>query len=142
MERPAWAAAVDGTDCALQAVAICHFQGDALAFHWAGQPLSRTPERVDLRLPDDCWRHYYEPALSLLGETAGSTNLPSEYRVMDVGVETDPGMHELLLERNWAEARASAVWRGSHDLEAHGLQPDGLRVAAGTTWRTSREWDA
>ena len=143
MERAPWAGAVDGADFALRAVAICYFQGDALAFYWQGEKaLSRTPERVDMRLPDDCWRYYYEPALSLLGETAGSTILSGGYRVMDVGVETAAGMHELLLERSWAEARDYALWRGSDDLAANGLQPDGLRVAAGTTWRSARERDA
>ena len=130
---------VDTTDCSLHVGAISYFRHDELEFHWR-DPEPEETEMLDpfeVRLPEDAWRHYYEPALALA--TGADTDAPSEDRAAaDITVEIHRAIHQLLLEDAWAEARWLAREIEPKLLEA-GFQVDGVKVVAGESWRRKRE---
>lgn len=126
---------VDSKDCSLHVGAISYFRKDELEFHWR-DPESEEPERLEpfeVRLPEDAWRHYYEPALALA--TDSDEIAPSEDRAaVDIEVEIHGAIHELLLEGAWVKAR-SVAREIRHKLLEEGFHADGVKVVAGDSWR-------
>ena len=126
---------VDSTDCSLHVGAIAYFRQDELEFHWR-DPDPEEAEKLEpfeVRLPEDAWRHYYEPALALA--TDAGTATPSEGRAaVDIDVEIHRSVHEPLRERSWAAARSLAR-EIEPRLREEGFQADGVKVMAGESWR-------
>ena len=132
---------IDSTDCSLHVGAISFFRQDELEFHWRDPEPDEAEklEPFEVRLPDDAWRHYYEPALALT--TDSDTVAPSEDRdAVDIDVEIHGAIHELLSEHAWAAARSRAREIESHLLK-DGFHADGVKVEAGESWRREREPD-
>ena len=130
---------VDSTDCSLHVGAISYFRHDELEFHWRDPEPEGAEmlEPFEVRLPEDAWRHYYEPALAIAADA--DTIAPSGDRAAaDIDVEIHQAIHELLQEGAWAKARSVAREIEPKLLEA-GFQPDGVKVVAGESWRRQRE---
>lgn len=101
------------------------------------RPDADTKEPLELPRPNEEWRYYYEPALSI-ASLSEETGLASERERADVAVNIHPKIRHLLDERRWPQAREAAKdLRG--EFMASGYQPDGLRVIAGESW--AKEFD-
>ena len=126
---------VDSKSCRLHVGAISYFRQDELEFHWQ-DPEPVEPERLEpisLRIPEQAWRYYYEPALAL-STVDGADNRA----VLDIEVRIQAEVRELLLEGAWSDARQRAIELRPRLLD-EGYQPDGVQVWAGESWRAPRE---
>lgn len=121
---------VDGQDCQLHIGAIAFFRSDALEFYWR-DPDPFKDEPFEVELPEDAWRHYYQPALALSREdkSAGDPG-PEDF---DVSVRIAPPILELLLQDQWKEAKLEADRQRTALIE-QGFFPDGIQVEPGKTW--------
>lgn len=86
-----------------------------------------------MRIPEEAWRIYYEPALGLALE-ATSDRSTVDRAAIDVDVKIHPDVREFLLNGNWAAARSLADEMRT-DLLDQGFHPDGVKVVAGESWR-------
>ena len=126
--------AVSGTPCSLQIGTFAYFRSDALRFYWC-DPEPKGAERIDIPSPDQEWRYYYKPALSLAsGMEVSSISVTGDSA--QVYVEIHSEIHELLLRGHWLEAHelAKRLWE---QLEKQGFRPDGLRVSVSDSWQRS-----
>jgi len=126
---------VDGSACSLHVGSFAFFRQDELEFYWR-DPEPEEPERlepIEISVTHHDWADYYAPALALASEP-GSDFLSAQAHEIDLKVEIYPKVYALLLEGQWAAARAVAT-ELRQILEAEGFQPDGLRVVAGDTWQ-------
>ena len=130
---------VDSTDCSLHVGAISYFRQDELEFHWRDPDPEEAEELepFELRLPEDAWRHYYQPALALATDV-GTVAPPEDRAAVDINVEIYRVIYEPLLEGAWAAARSLAR-EIEPELREEGFQADGLKVVAGESWRRDRE---
>jgi hypothetical protein len=126
---------VNRAACSLHVGSFAFFRQDELEFYWCDpEPEEREKlEPIEIEVQEGDWAFYYAPALALASE-AGSESVLSRVQEIDLKVEIHPKVHSLLLEHQWAAARAFAV-----DLEPafweEGFQADGLRVVTGDSWR-------
>ena len=105
-----------------------------MEFHWR-DPEPDEPERlgpIALRLPEQAWRYYYEPALALAMVDGADSRA-----VLDVEVRIHAEVRELLLEGAWTAARQRAI-ELRRVLFDEGYQPDGVRVEVGESWPAAR----
>jgi hypothetical protein len=122
---------VNGKKCALNVASFAFFKSELLQFYWQ-DPEPTEREAIALPDPNEEWRYYYEPALSL-ASVPESDVLRPEREMADVIVEIHPEIRHFLDEARWSQAREVAgLLRETFLLE--GYQPDGLRVTAGETW--------
>ncbi|RUX32607.1 hypothetical protein EOA13_00420 [Mesorhizobium sp. M7A.F.Ca.US.011.01.1.1] len=122
---------VKNIPCSLHIGSFAFFKADLLEFFWK-DPEADVKEPIELPQPDEEWRYYYEPPLSV-ASLPEETDLASERESADVTVSIHPKIRHLLDQGLWLQAREAA--RGLRDeLVAEGYQPDGLRVVAGETW--------
>lgn len=126
---------VNSKSCRLYVGAISYFRQNELEFHWRDPEPdeSERPEPIALRLPEQAWRYYYEPALAL-SMVDGADNRA----VPDVEVRIHAEVRELLLAGAWTRARQRAM-ELSRVLRDEGYQPDGIQVVAGDSWLAPRE---
>lgn len=128
---------VDGSACALHIGSFAFFRGDELEFYWR-DPEPEEPEKlepIEIRVADEDWAYYYAPALALTAE-AESKLSSTQAEEIDLKVKIHPKVRALLLEGQWAAARA-LIAELQQTLEAEGFQADGLSVVAGDSWRRS-----
>ncbi len=128
---------VDGSACTLHIGSFAFFRGDELEFYWR-DPEPEEPEKlepIEISVADEDWAYYYAPALALAAE-AESELSSAQSEEIDLTVKIHPKVHALLLEGQWAAARA-LIAELRQTLEAEGFQPDGLSVVAGDSWRRS-----
>jgi len=123
---------VNGRNCTLQVGSIAYFSSDVLEFYWR-DPEPDSGDPIKLPKPENEWRYYYEPALSLASET-GSEPWASERELADVEVDIHPKIRRLLQQGLWLQARQLAV-QLRRILESEGYQPDGIKLTAGESWR-------
>lgn len=121
---------VNGQDCVLHIGAIAFFRSEALEFYWRDpDPLKDEPFEVEL--PNDAWRHYYQPALAMSQlEAREEAREPSD---INVSVVIAPSILERLLQGQWSEAKIEAD-RQRTMLSEEGYFPDGIKVEAGENW--------
>ena len=122
---------VGSTDCSLHISAIAYFRQEELEFDWRDPDPEEVEklEPLEVRLAEDDWRHYYEPALALA--TIVDTFSPIEGRTApaDVNCEMDEGILELLLEAAWAKAQSLGRELKTRLVKV-GFQADGVKVGA------------
>ena len=126
---------VNSKRCSLNIGAISYFKNDKLEFYWC-DPEPEEPEKLEpimVHVPEEAWSTYYEPALSLAGEST-SHRSTDDHTALDVDVKIHPEIREFLLGRNWNTARKIAVEMRT-DFIDQGFHPDGLKVSAGDSWR-------
>lgn len=126
---------VGSTSCQLHIGSFAFFRNDLLEFYWRDpEPDAETP--IPLPRPDQEWRYYFEPALSLTLET-GSPALDEERALAAVQVKIHPKLLGLLSAGEWS--RAQAVARDMQiTFQEEGYQMDGIKVIAGESWRQPR----
>lgn len=132
---------VRGNQCRLHIGSIAYFENDVLNFYWR-DPEPDNLKPIELPFPNQEWRYYYEPAISLASEGEGSPIFHGG-RPPYVSVRIHPMVNELLRERRWLDALKVAR-EIRRDLEREGYQPDGLMVIADEWWGKpfhSRELD-
>ncbi len=124
--------AVDGTLCSLHVGSFAYFKSDILHFYWR-DPEPEKPEPIRLPSPEEEWRYYYEPALSLAVEPE-IISLPDVGNHAGVSVQIHPAIRDLLSRGLWDEAH-----RRSREIreffETEGFQPDGLKVTVDESWQ-------
>ena len=126
---------VDSKRCRMHVGAISFFRQDELEFHWR-DPDPDEPQRlepIELGLPEEAWRYYYEPALALTMADGAD-----DRAALDIQVRIHDEIRELLLEGAWTAARRRAMELGPV-LREEEYQPDGVRVEAGVSWSAARE---
>lgn len=126
---------VDGSSCSLHIGSFAFFRQDELEFYWR-DPEPEEPEKlepIEIRVAEGDWATYYALALALASEP-GSQFLSTQAEEIDLKVDIHPKVYALLLEGQWAAAR-TFVTEYRQTLESEGYQPDGIRVAAGESWR-------
>jgi hypothetical protein len=122
---------VNGKKCVLNIASFAFFKSELLQFYWQ-DPEPTEREAIALPGPDEEWRYYYEPALSL-ASVPESDVLGPEREMADVTVEIHPEIRHLLDQALWSQAREVAGQLRESFL-SEGYQPDGLRVIAGGSW--------
>lgn len=123
---------VNGKSCDLHIGAFAFFHDETLEFFWR-DPEPDTKEKIELPLPVEEWRFYYEPALSLATEI-GSEPEFAERELIDLQLQIHPEIHSLLESRQWLKAKELA--REQRDaLLSEGYQPDGIKVITGKAWQ-------
>jgi hypothetical protein len=131
---------VDGNACGLHIGAITFFKNDVLRFYWR-DPEPEEPGRgeVQLGVPENAWRSYYEPVAQLLraypDTLTGSAEAPATVRieVADISIGAHPEILSHLLHEDWQGARQIALSR-AQELRELGYQPDGLIIKSGESW--------
>lgn len=133
---------VDGNRCALQIGSFTFFQSNELNFYWR-DPEPEDPEELtplELAVPDESWRHYYQFAQALSRDDGGAADIGMGETPLSGGIDAEVKIHgivqELLSEQRWAEARVRAR-ENEVLLRREGYQPDGIRVMAGPSWSRS-----
>jgi hypothetical protein len=122
---------VNGIACSLHIGSFASFKADLLEFYWK-DPEADPKEPIELPPPNEEWRHYYEPSLSLASYSE-DTALVSERDRADLTVNIHPKIRRFLDAGLWLQARAEAK-ELRDEFVNKGYQPDGLRVIAGGTW--------
>lgn len=134
---------VDGLSCRLHVGAIAYFRGEVLQFYWR-DPAARDQEMIALDLPDDPWRHCYEPVARVVGDLIrgargdwiSGDGVPMEE--CDLAIGAHWAVAKYLTREDWSGARRAA-FEAAKEIERDGYQPDGLRVVAGDSWRAPYE---
>jgi len=123
---------VNGQNCSLRIGSFAFFRSEILEFCWRDpEPVQKEP--IELPRPEDEWRYYFEPALSLASDDVSET-MVVERSMADVSVEIHPQIHHLLQNGQWSKARRLAN-ELRLTLISDGYQPDGIKVTAGESWR-------
>jgi hypothetical protein len=122
---------IGGVKCTLNVGSFAYFQNEVLEFYWR-DPLPDEQKALELPMPEQEWRFYYEPAFRLT-EDLGIPTLAAEREMADVKIEIHPEIRKLLGSSDWQKAKKIAQGMGK-SLVAKGYQPDGLKVTAGESW--------
>lgn len=133
---------VDGQNCSLHIGAITYFKGDVLRFYWRDpEPEeSKKLSPIQLKLPGDAWRDYYEPVADLIrprvDRLVGTGDVPRTVRIEEVDIEVGatPELLPALVDRRWQDARLELMEQAPA-LQERGYRPDGLIIKAGQSWR-------
>uniref|UniRef100_Q07LE0 Uncharacterized protein n=1 Tax=Rhodopseudomonas palustris (strain BisA53) TaxID=316055 RepID=Q07LE0_RHOP5 len=123
---------IDNCNCSLQVGSFAFFRSDVLEFYWRDPEPDSRENPIRLPGPDEEWRYYYGPALSLASE-ADSQPMAVEKELADVTVEIHPKVHHLLLDGRWAAARHLAMELRT-TLASEGFRSDGVKLSAGESW--------
>lgn len=137
---------VDGKACSLHIGAISYFRNDSLRFYWRDpEPSEQFKQQpIELRVPKDAWRYYYEPITALLrprserSVKAGADQSMVAIDEADVAIGAHPKILNLLLAHEWDKAYALARELGPH-FQEEGYRHDGLILKSGPSWQTSTE---
>lgn len=132
--------AINGAAPILNAGCISFFNRDVLQFFWRDPTPdpARIKRPIDIHVPGESWRNYYDPILALFSGTAsrreerGGIVTATDER-LDVTVSIDANVLRLLEAEHWAEAKIVAAEAATQSGEAP-LRADGLRITAGETW--------
>ena len=131
---------VDSTNCSLHIGAIAYLLQNEIEYHWRDPNPEEVEklEPLEVRLPEDAWRHYYEPALALAANVDTLAPIEDRAAPADVNVEIHERILELLLEASWAKVQSLARELETRLLKTD-FQADGVNVVAGQSWRRDRE---
>jgi hypothetical protein len=131
---------VKGIDCTLHIGAITYFKNDVLQFYWR-DPVPEKGKRIEVSLPKDAWRYYYEPVTQLVARNRDDQiRMQKESGVLvsipdlDIQVGIHPVVAEPLFHNQWDRAHEVAM-RAAEEIAQAGYQRDGLVVKAGDSWR-------
>ncbi|MBR0706927.1 hypothetical protein [Bradyrhizobium liaoningense] len=124
---------VNGQGCSLHIGSFAFFRSDVLEFYWR-DPEPDDVEAIRVPSPDEEWRYYYEPALSLALDAAALAKSPDR-ELADVQVIIHPEIQHLLVAGRWLSAKELATKQRAA-LVAEGYQPDGIWLSAGQSWRS------
>ena len=100
---------VGDVPCSLHVGAVAYFRGDVLQFYWR-DPAPGDLETIGLELPDDPWRHCYDPVARIINDQIGS---PRGDWVSDSGVQIEDCDLALYVHRVVAKYLANADWDGA-----------------------------
>ncbi len=115
--------------------AISYLKNDVLRFYWEDPMPDSKQEKYMATLPADAWRYYYEPIISLVQDSISKQAAGPRWQIAiaDLSVEIHPAVSDLLLRRQWAEARNECNGLAD-DFRKAGFHLDGLKLQAGATW--------
>jgi len=123
---------INNRNCSLHVGSFAFFRSELLEFYWRDPEPDSREDPIHLPRPEEEWRYYYEPALSLTSESVSET-MAAERKLADVTIEIQPKVRHLLLEGRWAQARRLAI-RLRTALVSDGYKPDGIKLSAGESW--------
>lgn len=131
---------VNGVACSLHIGAITHLKNDVLQFYWR-DPAPEQGQPIEVSLPTDVWRYYYEPITQLVARNQDYQRLMQEesgvflsIADLDIQVSIYPLVAKLLFHNQWNEAHEMAL-RATETIAQAGYQRDGIAVKAGDSWR-------
>lgn len=131
---------VNGIPCSLHIGAITYFSQGVLQFYWR-DPVPEGGNSVEVSLPADAWRYYYEPVTRLVAGDQNYQRLMQErpgvfmpIADLDIQVGIHPFVAKSLFHGQWDHAREMAL-RGTETITQAGYQRDGIAVKAGDSWR-------
>ncbi len=131
---------VNGVACSLHIGAITHLKNDVLQFYWR-DPAPEQGQPIEVILPRDVWRYYYEPITQLVARNQDYQRLMQEesgvflsIANLDIEVSVHPLVAKALFHNQWNEAQEMAL-RGTETIAQAGYQHDGIAVRAGDSWR-------
>ena len=131
---------VGGTNCTLHVGTITYFRGDVLKFFWKDPEAKSEP--IEIPRPGDIWGRYYAPFIeAYLSRTPDAESTLTQgvsIEELDLTLKIHPQLSEPLFGRNWVSARRRAR-ELRKELKNEEYQPDGLKVVAGTSWRSRFE---
>lgn len=128
---------IGGASCTLHVGSFAYFVNDSLNFYWIDPP-SETKRPVNLPVPRDAWRYYYQPAHALWAthserESKADSSITLPLPEFDITLKVHPLLVGFFARGAWEEAQ-KVMFEVSNQLEADGYQPDGLKVECGPTW--------
>ncbi len=127
---------VNGVNCTLHVGSFAFFSSDVLEFYWR-DPEPDARDAIALPQPNEEWRYYFQPALSMATETE-SEPMAAERKLADVKVEIHPKIRRPLEGGQWLQAKQLAS-ELREIFRSEGYQQDGIKVTAGESWNKPYE---
>ena len=130
---------VDQVACSMHIGAITYFHNDELQFYWRN-PIPRGKEAIEIDLPPNSWRHYYQPVSEIIKNQASDIKDSDSENDLLIPIENhdlEVRVHHLitknLISDEWEQAQKTAM-ESAEIFNENGYQPDGLFVRAGKSW--------
>jgi len=122
---------VGGRECKTHIGSFIYFDKNILKFFWR-DPDGDERNKFFLPEPNEHWRYYFEPILSII-QARDDENLLHLTSSIDVNVSIHPEIFALLQNGRWKAAHDAAKQMSRQMIE-QGYHYDGMKVIAGDSW--------